>query len=143
MENAKLLPNALLQGYFLMEKSSGAGIRYRSIEYFQSKDELLKYIKQEYEGTVGEVVAAYSITDLLKGQKYGMEQRQGTRTVYMHILLVHGTNLERLYKFLDSTKVEDMEGNRLFLFNYIKACETPDEISEIISTFNDFQDNYW
>jgi len=134
----------LQQGFFLMTNAYDPPlIEYRSIEYFRTMEELCECIQHEYSGTNAEIVTTYSFPELLNGQVYKIEHRQGTSLSDICITLVHDRNLDKLYRFLDCTEVTDDEGNAIYLSECMKTAEDANEISKIICIFNESQDNYW
>ena len=69
--------------------------------------------------------------------------RQGMKRFVFHVLLVHGNNLESLFKFLTEIDFEDDEGNIIQFDKMLQAAEDESEISDIIEYYNDVQNNYW
>ena len=133
----------LQQGFFLLTSASDRMINYHNIEYFQTEEELIRFIKDEYEHTDSEIVTTYSLSDLLQGQQYSIEPRQGTLQSSINVLLVHITNLYKLFRFLDEVKISDKKGNPVQLSSLIKSAKDPASISKIIDIYNGCQDNYW
>lgn len=134
----------LQQGFFLLTNAHNPPlIEYRWIEYFRTKKELIEYIQHEYSGTDAEIITMYSFSELLNGQMYKVEHRQGAALSDIYITIIHDTNLDKLYRFLDCAEVTDDEGNTICLSEHMKAAENTDEILEIICIFNESQDNYW
>ena len=134
-----MVSSILQEGYFLLEYS----VNYRCINYFQDKTELAEYIKCEFEATDGEIISKSSFEDLLKGRSFIQDSRQGMKRSVFHVLLVHGTNLESLFKFLTEIDFEDDEGSVIPFDEMLQDAEDENEISDIIEYYNDVQDNYW
>ena len=134
-----MVSSILQEGYFLLESS----VNYRCINYFQDKTELAEYIKCQFEVTDGEIIAKSSFEDLLKGKSFMQGSRQGMKRFVFHVLLVHGNNLESLFKFLTEIDFEDDEGNIIQFDKMLQAAEDESEISDIIEYYNDVQNNYW
>lgn len=133
----------LIDGYFLIFKEHGSGVNYKSIDYFASEEKLNEYIRREYSGTDFSAVCDYSHEKLMKGVSLSVGNRQGPQVTKARVLLIHGSNLSELFKMVDKLGVTDLEGNKLYLSNFLKEAETEDEIEEIIEIYNDGQDNYW
>lgn len=133
----------LQQGFFLLTSVSDRMTNYHDIEYFQTEEELMCFIKNEYEHTDAEIVTTYSLSDLLQGQQYAREPHQGTSQSTIRVLLVHKTNLNKLFRFLDEVKITDKKGTPVQLSSLIKTAKDSASISKIIDIYNEYQDNYW
>lgn len=137
------IADVLNDAYFLMTLAEDRLINYHEIVYLPSKEELYKYINRSYRGTVDEIVTTFSTAQLMKGQVYETEHRQGTYKSKVNILLVHKTNLFELYDYLDKASLKDNNGNRILLSEYMSKVKTSAEIKEIIDIFNSSWEQYW
>jgi len=135
--------NILNSGYFLISDASDHLTEFHEIQYFQSKQELLEYIKNEYTATSAEEVTRYSLKELIEGQVYKIYHRQGMQQSEVKIVLVHSTNLNILFNALKEVEIEDEDGDNVNLSVYIKNAESADDIQEIIDIYNEFFDYYW
>ena len=133
----------LQQGYFLIEYASDPITNYHHIEYCSTEEEVLEYIKNEFEASAADIVTTYTIPELIKGKDYPIEHHMGVAISQGYIQLVHGTNLHILYRFLDDLRVSDRKGNAVRLSDVIQKANTTQKISYIIENYNDSQDNYW
>jgi len=137
--NSDILNN----GYFLISDASDHLIEFHEIQYFQSKQELLEYIKNEYTATNAEEVTKYSLEELIEGQVYKIDHRQGMHQSEVRIVLVHSTNLILLFNALKKVEIEDEDGETVNLSAYMRDAESSEDIQEIIDIYNESFDCYW
>lgn len=135
----------LQQGYFLIESCKGINVKYDNIEYFKTENEVVTHIREEYAGTDYCTATKFSISELLEGRSFSVETgRQGTSTVNCSLLLVHDSNLHRLFIVLNQVKGRNDEtGDVVYLSEYLQKAKTEREIARIINIYNDHQENCW
>lgn len=142
--NKAAIPKRLLRnGYFLIQFAKDRLIDYRSLLFFNNEQEMKEYIRFEFEGTSADSVTTFSTSDLLAGQTYDIDHRHGIHISQGHIILIHDSNLQKLYQFVDETDITDRDGNVVLFSDLLNKAKTADEIDRIVALFNDMQDNTW
>lgn len=126
--------------YFLINFANSHIVEYHEILVFWSPGELVRYMIEEYTGTVAETVLNFSLNQLIECQTYEVGHRMGTSKTEYHTVLVHDNNLQILYNHLSSIIIEDED---ITLDQLMEDAETISEIEDIIDFYNDSQENVW
>ena len=133
----------LKNGFFLFNCAEGAGVNYHSLLYANSEEKLRQELHNTFSGSDGEVILKCSIEELKKGQHYMQGNRFGGRKFRKDVLVVHDSNIKELFAILDEAKLNDKNGNRLYLSDYIKKAQSIEEIEQVIDAYNASWENYW
>lgn len=129
--------------YFLTIKAFGRIVNYREIMCFATEEGLKDYIKNEFSATDGAEIASYTIAQLMEGKSYEQGHRMGGGTTITHVQVIHNSNLTALYRFLDSSELEDDNGKPVRLSSYLQKANSFKDVEAVIYTFNESCENYW
>lgn len=135
--------NSIKSCYFLIDWVESHTVNYHMMQFFENEDELQEYIEDEYRGTVADVVSKFTLDELMSGQTYSLEHRQGTGRDNMNIKLIHGDNWKSLDVFLDSATVFYKNGERAVLSELLYKAKSIKEIREIVEIYNCSWQNSW
>ena len=69
--------------------------------------------------------------------------RMGSEKTREDIMLIHDSNVEELFRYLDRAFTTNKKGDRVFLSDYIKKANSIDQIEQIVDIYNDSWQNYW
>ena len=135
--------NILREGYFLIDSANSCSIHYHEITYCRTEQEMYEYLDSEFGGTDNWKIASMSIDELMQGVPYDNGHRQGTSKSKMALLLVHDTNIEQLFSYLNEAEIYDDDDERVHLGTYMRDAKTEDEIEDIINMYNESWDSVW
>ena len=103
----------------------------------------MNYIKNEFSATDGNEITGYTLAQLMEGKSYEQSHRMGCGTTLIHVQVIHNSNLSDLYWFLDSSELEDANGEPIRLSSYLQKANSFKEIENVIGMFNDSCENCW
>ena len=130
-------------GFFISICAEEDWVNYHELIYAASEEELRQELHNTFSGSDGEVILKYSTEELMKGQYYMQDSRMGSRQTREDILVVHDSNIDKLFTILDQAMLKDKNGNRIRLSDYIKKAKTINQIEQVVDAYNASWDNYW